>query len=94
MSSSFPSALSSEDLTTLYDSYVSKDEEFRLQMANPPLNYIRQYQHITSCVKLLCERTGFIETLSVSEAVFNLKRACRSAMGRDSFAANIAVDVS
>lgn len=86
--------LTQEELTSLYDSYISKDEDFRQQMKHPPLNYVKQYQHVTACVKLLCERAGFFEPLCLSEAVFNLKRACRVAMGRDSFSTSIALDVS
>jgi phosphatidylinositol-4-phosphate 3-kinase len=91
--SNSPPPLSQDEITILYDSYLSKDEEFRYQMTKPPLNYIRHYQQVTACIKMLCERAGSIEPLCVSESIFNLKRACRSAMGRDSFAANIAVDL-
>ncbi|XP_011404735.1 PREDICTED: phosphatidylinositol 4-phosphate 3-kinase C2 domain-containing subunit beta-like [Amphimedon queenslandica] len=85
--------LSQDDLTSLFDSYVTKDEEFRSLMKTPPLNYIKQYQHVTACVKLLCERAGFIEPHCLSEAIFNLKRACQVAMGRDSFSTTIALDM-
>ena len=86
--------ISQEDLTSLYDSYITKDNEFRRLMKSPPLNYVKQYQHVTACVKLLCERAGFIEPFCLSEAIFNLKRACQVAMGRDSFSTTFALDVS
>ena len=35
-------------------------------------------QSVISCVKLLCERLLFIEPASLSDAVYNLRRACKS----------------
>ena len=94
VSSTLYQGISQEDLTSLYDSYITKDNEFRRLMKSPPLNYVKQYQHVTACVKLLCERAGFIEPFCLSEAIFNLKRACQVAMGRDSFSTTFALDVS
>ena len=61
-------------------------------MATPPINYSRHYQRISACVKLLCERIGFIEPLCLSEAMFNLRRACRSGMGRVSIALDVSIN--
>ena len=36
-------------------------------------------QSVVSCVRLLCERLSFIEPPNVTEAVYNLRRACRAA---------------
>ena len=36
-------------------------------------------QSVVSCVKLLCERLSFVEPPDVTEAVYNLRRACRVA---------------
>lgn len=36
-------------------------------------------QSVVSCVKLLCERLAFIEPPEITDAIFNLRRACRTA---------------
>ena len=36
-------------------------------------------QSVISCVRLLCERLSFLEPPEVTEAVFNLRRACKTA---------------
>lgn len=36
-------------------------------------------QSVVSCVRLLCERLSFIEPPNITEAVYNLRRACRAA---------------
>lgn len=61
-------------------------------MATPPINYSRHFQRISACVKLLCERIGFIEPFCLSEAMFNLRRACHSGMGRVSVALDVSID--
>ena len=86
--------LSRKELTSLVDSYLSKDEEFRSSLTTPPVNYTRLCQTTLACVKLICERLGFFEPVCISEAVYNLKRVCKYAQDRDSLSANIAVDVS
>ena len=40
-------------------------------------------QAVVSCVKLLCERLSFVEPPAISEAVLNLRRACRTASSAD-----------
>ena len=86
--------LSRKELTSLVDSYLSKDAEFRSSLTTPPVNYTRLCQTTLACVKLICERLGFFEPVCISEAVYNLKRVCNYAQDRDSLSANIAVDVS
>lgn len=85
--------LSRKELTSLVDSYLTKDAEFRSSLTTPPVNYTRLCQTILACVKLICERLGFFEPVCLSEAVYNLKRVCNYAQDRDSLSANIAVDV-
>lgn len=87
-------ALSFHELTTLIDSYFSKDEEFHSLLFKPPVNYTRMCHQTIACVKLICERFGFIETVRVSEAIFDLQRACQAFKGNDDFSLSIQVDVS
>lgn len=36
-------------------------------------------QSVVSCVKLLCERLSFVESPDVTDAIFNMRRACKTA---------------
>ena len=65
-----------------------------MQLTTPPLNYNQHTQQLVSCVRLLCERMGYTEPLSVAEAVYNLRRASKVAMERDSLSLGLAIDVS
>lgn len=51
-------------------------------------------QSVISCVQLLCERLSFIEPPEVTEAVFNLRRACKSATQFDLVTSLVSVEVS
>ena len=86
-------SLSFHELNTLLDSYFSKNKDFSKGLATPPVNYTILSQSVISCIRLLCERMSFIEPFAVSEAVFNLRRACKSATTPDEFPAAIAVEV-
>ena len=44
-----------------------------------PLGLPTFSQSVISCVRLLCERLLFIEPPDVTDAVFNLRRACKTA---------------
>ena len=87
-------ALSSHDLTVLVDSYLSKDEEFRQFLAKSPVNYPRICHQTVACVRLICERIGFVEPVGVAEAIFDLQRACKSAGGTDDPSNSTAQEVS
>jgi len=50
-----------------------------LPQASSPVNMPALAQSVVSCVSLLCERLGFIQTPAIVEAVYNLRRACKNA---------------
>ena len=88
-------SLSLHELTTLTDSYFSKDEEFRRLLVKPPVNYTRMCHQTIACVRLMCERMGFIEPVGVAEAVFEFQRACQAmGGGNNDFSLSFQVDVS
>ena len=68
----------------LIDSFVAKEERYRLQLTTPPLNYNQHTQQLVSCAQLLCERMGYTEPLGVAEAVYNLCHVSKVVMERDS----------
>lgn len=82
------------ELNSLLDSYFVKENEFKREFSTPPVNYAKLSQNIISCVRLLCERMGFVETFSVSEAVYNLRRACKGTHTPIEFSAAIALEVN
>ena len=82
-----------DDLNALVDSYFTKTKEFQDELlSSHPVNYQRHSMSVISCVRLLCERMMFIEPFAVSEAVFNLKRACKATSTPEEF--TIALEVS
>jgi len=52
-------------------------------MQSSPLAAPTMVQSVVSCVKLLCERMSFIEPPEITDAVFNLRRACKAASQPD-----------
>ena len=50
-------------------------------------------QSVVSCVKLFCERMSFIEPPEVTDAVFNLGRACKAASQPDIEASSLFSEV-
>ena len=87
-------ALSLHELNTIIDSYFTKDEEFRRLLTQPPVNYVRMCHQTLACVRHVCERMGFIQPVCVSEAVFDLERACNAVGGVEDFSMGFQVDVS
>ncbi len=51
-------------------------------------------QSVISCVQLLCERLAFIEPPEVTEAVFNLRRACKAITQFDFETSVVSMEVS
>ncbi len=49
---------------------------------------------IVACIRLICERMGFIQPVCVAEAIIELQRACQSVRGNDDLSINFEVDVS
>jgi hypothetical protein len=79
-------SISEQELNTLLDSYVTKAAKFRSVVQshaeNPsPVPIPALAQTVISCVKLLCERLLYVEPPSLSNAIFSLRRACKSASG-------------
>ena len=91
-----PRPLSRQELDSLLDSYLTQHEQFSSTLHSSSCNYMKMCQRVISCVKMLCERLAFLEPLFLSEAVYNLRRACKSACSygdMDSFSANLSLEV-
>ena len=88
-------AVSRQELNALVDSYLSKNTEFLDKLSSAqPVDYQRYMLGVISCVRLLCERMMFVEPFDVTEAVFNLRRACKTTNSPEEFVSTIPIEVS